>query len=31
VIVGQNVMMIGSNVTVGDGCKIQNNVSLYKG
>ncbi len=28
--VGQNVM-IGPDVTVGDGCKIQNNVSLYKG
>ena len=23
--------MIGPNVTVGDGCKIQNNVSLYEG
>ena len=28
--VGQNVV-IGPQVTVGDGCKIQNNVSLYKG
>jgi UDP-2-acetamido-3-amino-2,3-dideoxy-glucuronate N-acetyltransferase len=27
---GQNVM-IGPNVIVGNGCKIQNNVSLYKG
>lgn len=27
---GQNVM-VGPDVTVGDGCKIQNNVSLYKG
>ncbi len=23
--------MVGPDVTVGDGCKIQNNVSLYKG
>ena len=30
VIVGQNVM-IGPDATVGDGCKIQNNVSVYKG
>lgn len=30
VIVGQNVM-VAANVTVGDGCKIQNNVSLYSG
>lgn len=29
-VVGQNVM-IGPDVTVGAGCKIQNNVSLYKG
>lgn len=29
-IIGQNVM-IGPDVTVGDRCKIQNNVSLYKG
>jgi len=29
-VVGQNVM-IGPDVCVGDGCKIQNNVSLYKG
>ncbi len=29
-IIGQNVM-IGPDVVVGDGCKIQNNVSLYKG
>ena len=29
-IIGQNVM-IGPDVTVGDGCKIQNNVSLYAG
>jgi UDP-2-acetamido-3-amino-2,3-dideoxy-glucuronate N-acetyltransferase len=28
--IGQNVM-IGPNVTIGDGCKIQNNVSLYQG
>jgi UDP-2-acetamido-3-amino-2,3-dideoxy-glucuronate N-acetyltransferase len=28
--IGQNVV-IGPNVTVGDGCKIQNNVSLYPG
>lgn len=27
---GQNVMA-GPDVTIGDGCKIQNNVSLYKG
>jgi len=29
-VVGQNVM-IGPDVSVGDRCKIQNNVSLYKG
>jgi len=29
-VVGQNVM-IGPDVTVGHGCKIQNNVALYKG
>ncbi|MGE0846511.1 MAG: DapH/DapD/GlmU-related protein [Flavobacteriaceae bacterium] len=29
-VVGQNVM-IGPDVTVGAGCKIQNNVSRYKG
>ncbi len=29
-VLGQNVM-IGPDVVVGDGCKIQNNVSLYKG
>jgi len=29
-IIGQNVM-IGPDVTVGSGCKIQNNISLYKG
>ena len=29
-IIGQNVM-IGPDVTVGDRCKIQNNVSVYKG
>ncbi len=29
-VVGQNVM-IGPDVRTGDGCKIQNNVSLYKG
>ena len=29
-VIGQNVML-GPDVTVGDGCKIQNNVSLYKG
>jgi UDP-2-acetamido-3-amino-2,3-dideoxy-glucuronate N-acetyltransferase len=28
--IGQNVM-IGPRVVVGDGCKIQNNVSLYEG
>lgn len=28
--IGQNVA-IGPKVTVGDGCKIQNNVSLYEG
>ncbi|MEW6358369.1 MAG: Gfo/Idh/MocA family oxidoreductase [Planctomycetota bacterium] len=28
--IGQNVM-IGPDVTIGDGCKIQNNVSLFKG
>ena len=28
--IGQNVM-IGPEVTVGHGCKIQNNVSIYKG
>lgn len=27
---GQNVMA-GPHVTVGDGCKVQNNVALYKG
>ena len=27
---GQNVMA-GPSVTIGDGCKIQNNVALYKG
>jgi UDP-2-acetamido-3-amino-2,3-dideoxy-glucuronate N-acetyltransferase len=27
---GQNVM-VGPDVTVGDGCKIQNNVSVYRG
>ena len=27
---GQNVM-VGPDVTVGDGCKLQNNVSLYRG
>lgn len=27
---GQNVM-VGPDVSVGDGCKIQNNVALYKG
>lgn len=30
VVLGQNVMA-GPNVTIGDGCKIQNNVALYKG
>jgi len=29
-IIGQNVM-IGPDVTIGDGCKIQNNVSVFKG
>ena len=29
-IIGQNVM-IGPEVTIGDRCKVQNNVSLYKG
>ena len=28
--IGQNVV-IGGNVIVGDGCKIQNNVSIYEG
>ncbi|MBU4566315.1 MAG: Gfo/Idh/MocA family oxidoreductase [Proteobacteria bacterium] len=28
--IGQNVV-IGPNVTIGKGCKIQNNVSVYKG
>ena len=28
--IGQNVV-IGPEVTIGDGCKIQNNVSVYKG
>jgi UDP-2-acetamido-3-amino-2,3-dideoxy-glucuronate N-acetyltransferase len=27
---GQNVM-VGPDVTIGDGCKIQNNVAIYKG
>lgn len=29
-VLGQNVM-IGPCVTIGDGCKIQNNVAIYKG
>lgn len=29
-VIGQNVML-GPDVTVGNGCKIQNNVSVYKG
>jgi UDP-2-acetamido-3-amino-2,3-dideoxy-glucuronate N-acetyltransferase len=29
-VLGQNVMA-GPQVTIGDGCKIQNNVALYKG
>ncbi len=29
-VLGQNVM-VGPDVTIGEGCKIQNNVSLYKG
>lgn len=29
-VLGQNVM-VGPDVIIGDGCKIQNNVSLYKG
>lgn len=29
-VLGQNVMA-GPNVTIGDGCKVQNNVALYKG
>lgn len=29
-VLGQNVMA-GPHVTIGDGCKIQNNVALYKG
>ncbi len=29
-ILGQNVM-VGPDVTIGDRCKIQNNVSIYKG
>ncbi len=30
VILGQNVM-VGPRVAIGDGCKIQNNVSVYEG
>ena len=30
VAIGQNVMA-GPNVVIGDGCKVQNNVSLYEG
>lgn len=29
-VLGQNVM-VGPNVTMGDGCKVQNNVSLFSG
>jgi UDP-2-acetamido-3-amino-2,3-dideoxy-glucuronate N-acetyltransferase len=29
-VLGQNVMA-GPNVSIGDGCKIQNNVALYRG
>lgn len=29
-VLGQNVMA-GPHVTIGDGCKVQNNVSIYKG
>jgi len=29
-VIGQNVM-IGPNVVIGDGCKIQNNVSIFDG
>lgn len=29
-VLGQNVMA-GPHVTIGDGCKVQNNVALYKG
>lgn len=29
-VLGQNVM-VGPDVIIGDGCKIQNNVSIYKG
>ena len=29
-VIGQNVL-VASGVRVGDGCKIQNNVSLYTG
>ena len=29
-IIGQNVM-VGPDVRMGKGCKVQNNVSLYKG
>lgn len=29
-VLGQNVM-VGPNVSIGDGCKIQNNVAIYKG
>lgn len=29
-VLGQNVM-VGPDVTVGDGCKLQNNVALYRG
>ncbi|WP_319532660.1 acyltransferase [uncultured Cohaesibacter sp.] len=29
-VLGQNVM-VGPDVSIGDGCKVQNNVALYKG
>lgn len=29
-VLGQNVM-VGPDVTLGDGCKVQNNVSIFKG
>ena len=29
-VLGQNVM-VGPDVTVGDGCKVQNNVAIYRG
>ena len=29
-VIGQNVM-VGPDVSIGDGCKVQNNVALYRG